>query len=320
MTILRTDTISGIGATPTEGTTFDGHMKFNNPNYFTLPKGTTRERYQTKVGDIVSDNLIWHLDGGDIGSYAGVTTSGTTIYDLKGGSGMNGGVGIATLSTGHASIPDAGWVPDNGGCFRLVSTSKNGDGNYAGSKIDMPYYSLGNGTFTINVWVKLDHFSYNTDGHSYLVTNKDGGPVTSHAHIKRVRTSGGGDSQEVGRIGYGVWNGSWTYDYAKNIDENTKIHQHKWYMLTWVNVSANTMSMYVNGKIQKLHNANAYTWTSTSVNNSPKNSTSYAGVESTNGWIGQIQYYSDALTRDEIIQNYDAHKWRYDQLNVGISS
>ena len=58
MTILRTDTISGIGATPTEGTTFDGHMKFNNPNYFTLPKGTTRERYQTKVGDIVSDNLI----------------------------------------------------------------------------------------------------------------------------------------------------------------------------------------------------------------------------------------------------------------------
>ena len=40
MTILRTDTISGIG---TEGTVLDGDITFDSLNYMTLPKGTTAQ-------------------------------------------------------------------------------------------------------------------------------------------------------------------------------------------------------------------------------------------------------------------------------------
>ena len=38
MTILKTDTVSGIG---TEGTVFEGDITFDSLNYMTLPKGTT---------------------------------------------------------------------------------------------------------------------------------------------------------------------------------------------------------------------------------------------------------------------------------------
>jgi len=41
MTILKTDTVSGIG---TEGTVFEGDITFDSLNYMTLPKGTTQER------------------------------------------------------------------------------------------------------------------------------------------------------------------------------------------------------------------------------------------------------------------------------------
>ena len=40
MTILKTDTVSGIG---TEGTVFEGDITFDSLNYMTLPKGTTTE-------------------------------------------------------------------------------------------------------------------------------------------------------------------------------------------------------------------------------------------------------------------------------------
>ena len=42
MTILKTDTVSGIGNT--DGTVFEGDITFDSLNYMTLPKGTTQER------------------------------------------------------------------------------------------------------------------------------------------------------------------------------------------------------------------------------------------------------------------------------------
>ena len=47
MTILKTDTVSGIG---TEGTVFEGDITFDSLNYMTLPKGTTDQRSNTGRG------------------------------------------------------------------------------------------------------------------------------------------------------------------------------------------------------------------------------------------------------------------------------
>ena len=120
----------------------------------------------------------------------------TKIYDLKAGSGMNGTVGIATLASGHAEFPAPGWTPDNGGAWYLGSDSSIADGNYTGQMIEMPLISLGNDNYTINDWVKLKNYSANSDGHSYLVSNQFGSPVTTHCHIKRVGNTG--------RIGFGA--------------------------------------------------------------------------------------------------------------------
>ena len=41
MTILKVDTISGIG---TEGSVFEGDIEFTSQNFLTLPKGDTTQR------------------------------------------------------------------------------------------------------------------------------------------------------------------------------------------------------------------------------------------------------------------------------------
>ena len=81
-------------------------------------------------------------------------------------------------------------------------------------------------------------------------------------------------------------------------------------MLTWVNTAQYTGSMYVDGVLQKLDDGNT-TWNSRTSNNTPLNATAYAGGETFDGWIGQIQFYSDTLSETEILQNYNAHKCRY---------
>ena len=47
MANLKVNTVSGIG---TEGTVFDGGLKFRSLNYLTLPKGTTAERFKSFAG------------------------------------------------------------------------------------------------------------------------------------------------------------------------------------------------------------------------------------------------------------------------------
>ena len=48
MTILKTNTVSGIGNT--DGTVFEGDITFDSLNYMTLPKGTTNQRVHSAGG------------------------------------------------------------------------------------------------------------------------------------------------------------------------------------------------------------------------------------------------------------------------------
>ena len=51
MTILKTNTVSGIGNT--DGTVFEGDITFDSLNYMTLPKGTTNQRVHSAGGRAV---------------------------------------------------------------------------------------------------------------------------------------------------------------------------------------------------------------------------------------------------------------------------
>lgn len=95
MTILRTNTLSGIG---TNGPVFDGDLEFNSQNYIVLPKGTTSDRvgvgstpgalrYNTDSNKVeLYDGSQWtevqssrpDLNGGARGVFGGGLTPGNT--------------------------------------------------------------------------------------------------------------------------------------------------------------------------------------------------------------------------------------------------
>ena len=72
MTILKTDTVSGIG---TEGTVFEGDITFDSLNYMTLPKGTTTQsnRGRGVIGGGFTPTLVKTVQ------YIEIQSSGTSV-------------------------------------------------------------------------------------------------------------------------------------------------------------------------------------------------------------------------------------------------
>ena len=111
MTILRTDTVSGIG---TEGTVFEGDITFDSLNYMTLPKGTTTQsnkgrgmllgRIHPEVTRMETYSLISSSNGvefGTLGSTAiawGGATGNSTRSLIAGGSGQINTIEYVTVA------------------------------------------------------------------------------------------------------------------------------------------------------------------------------------------------------------------------------
>ena len=69
MANLKVNTVSGIG---TEGTVFDGGLKFRSKNYLTLPKGTTTERTATSSGiSTETGSIRYNTDSNKMECYIG---------------------------------------------------------------------------------------------------------------------------------------------------------------------------------------------------------------------------------------------------------
>ena len=97
MTILRTNTIAGIG---TNGPVFDGDLEFNSQNYVILPKGTTDNRIGLTS---TSGALRYNTDSSKVELYDGSqwTEVQSSRPDLNGGARgvFGGGFGVANLLT-----------------------------------------------------------------------------------------------------------------------------------------------------------------------------------------------------------------------------
>ena len=101
MTILKTNTVSGIG---TEGTVFEGDITFDSLNYMTLPKGTTtqsnRGRGLFAGGGPSYSKQINYIQ---IQSQGNTTKFGdllTALADMQGGSSSTRGLFGAGLGSG----------------------------------------------------------------------------------------------------------------------------------------------------------------------------------------------------------------------------
>ena len=96
MTILRTNTISGVG---TDGPIFDGDLEFNSQNYVILPKGTTDDR--VGVGS-TTGALRYNTDSNKVELYDGNqwVEVQSSRPDLNGGArGVFGGGQAANTNT-----------------------------------------------------------------------------------------------------------------------------------------------------------------------------------------------------------------------------
>ena len=109
MTILRVDTLSGIG---TNGPVFDGDLEFNSQNYVILPKGTTDNRIGLTS---TSGALRYNTDSSKVELYDGNqwTEVQSSRPDLNGGArGLFGGgytgPGVSSLTIDYINISSTG--------------------------------------------------------------------------------------------------------------------------------------------------------------------------------------------------------------------
>tara|TARA_B100001250_G_scaffold21317_1_gene18050 strand:- start:228 stop:1295 length:1068 start_codon:yes stop_codon:yes gene_type:complete len=126
MTILKTNTVSGIGNT--DGTVFEGDITFDSLNYMTLPKGTTNQRVNSAGGRAV-------IAGGYNPSLSGAAKSLNTI------------VYISIQTTGNAlDFGDLSFGSASGGSCGSVTRGLVG-GSYispsvTGSLNNIDYYTI----------------------------------------------------------------------------------------------------------------------------------------------------------------------------------
>ena len=155
MTILKTDTVSGIG---TEGTVFEGDITFDSLNYMTLPKGTTTQSNRGRglmMGSYVSPssgtrNAI---------SYINIQSSGNSqdFGDLTSAQASGGAVASSTRA-----VYGGGWTsPGVDICYVTIATTGNAIDFGADRTQGKGSYAYGSGNATRGLfWSAQDHPSY----------------------------------------------------------------------------------------------------------------------------------------------------------------
>ena len=132
--------------------------------------------------------------------------------------------------------------------------------------------TLGNGAWTVNVWVNGDSLNnYN------ILSNNNSSAVTNAFGF------------HTNKICYYHYNGSWQTRYG-----NSTLSTGKWYMLTWVNYSNSTMKMYVNGV------PDSSTFSSTTTNGGPVNAIGRNWSTEFDGKLSSLYIYNKSFTDSEI--------------------
>ena len=147
--------------------------------------------------------------------------------------------------------------------------------------IPLSTITLGNASWTIECIVLANANSYN------ILSNSSGGPVTNAFGFYG------------NKIYYKNYDGSWQTHYG-----NTTLSFGTYYHFTWVNIN-NTMQMYVNGQTDSSI-FNSYTTNGGPVDAIGRNWFSYF-----NGKLPIFKYYNTTLSSNQIKQNYQQYKTRF---------
>lgn len=159
------------------------------------------------------------------------------------------------------------------------------------TRVIIPTIQLGNGNlaWTCSAWTKTTTVASGL-GSGSVLSNSSGGPVYSMMGVNS------------GKIVY------WTYQnsaWAQKLGTGKTVNDGSWHLLTWVNNSNSTMTMYVDGLLDS-NVAN-----STSGNNNPINIIGASWAAGYIGDIAQVSIQRQALSAAEVLQNFNAMRGRY---------
>jgi hypothetical protein len=223
----------------------------------------------------VTSDLVLHYDPYQKPSYAG---SGATVYDLT-SNGLNG-----TLSNTTYTSP---YLTYNGSSSQI-------------SVADNTLLEPGSGDWTIEVWVNQE-----VAGNDVVLGKFNNGGLSANVSYS-IRTTGSAFYAQIGS-GSGV---------GATLIQNSTTHTatlNTWYQIVYVftNVASNTLQTFVNGaSIGSVSHSLSGILNSTN----PLYIGSYNGGEYSqwfHGKIGIVRIYNKSLTSTEVLNNYNADKWKY---------
>ena len=258
----------------TSGPVISGISTVNSSGFMRVPSGDTRTRIVLPNENIVTDGLVLYLDAGKEASFGG---DGTTWRDLS-GENNNG-----TLENG------VGYTVDDGGS--LIFDGVNDYVNCGNSLTQLTTEG------TISTWCYLTDVS--TDERLLVGKLDSGNPLSYGLYFNYYGISSNSISFFVDS------DGSWG---PSSLVNSYNILPNTWY--NFVGIWNNTGTfIYTNGTLSD-SNSNII---SAAVNTS---SVRIGGGAS--GWtywkgnIPQVSIYNRALTASEVLQNYNATKYRYE--------
>ena len=223
----------------------------------------------------VLSNLVLYYDPSNSSSYSG---SGTTINDLS-GNGLNGTMSNISFTSPYFSY--------NGSSSQV-------------SVADNSLLEPGSGDWTMEVWV-----NQTTSGNDVVLGKFEAGGLAADVSYS-IRTLG---TAYYAQMGSGSGSGSTLF-----VDSTSYTGTlGTWYQLVYVftNVAANTLQTFVNGSSigTVSHNLASILETSTNLYIGSYNNGEYS--QWFDGKVGIVRLYSSALTSSEVLQNYNADKFKY---------
>ena len=229
---------------------------------------------------VVDSSLILWYDAGQSSSYPG---TGTTITDLS----ATNNTGTLRPGIGYSSI----------GSLRFTLNSSH----YITIANSTPYYFLNTSSYTIDAWVKIT--GYPADASWNRVWNREGNPGSGRDGIN-FYVDGQVDGTTVQ-----FYSERWVAGTAVGVGTN----------IAYVDVENrwNHWAVTYDGTTLKIYRNSVLSSSSGATGNITNTTTSFiiggqGGVGNPSMELSGLKVYNRALTADEISQNFNALKRRYD--------
>jgi len=260
-----------IGAEPGGGSGFIGGI--SKTRIYNKALSATEIKQNYFGGPIVTDGLVFNIDASNLVSYENGSTS---TYSLTGS--LNG-----TLTNG------VGYLPGNGGTFDFDGTN-----DYILVSNGYSTVMQGNDYWTVSVWVNADSF-----GSSPVLISPGSGQLAYFDLFLELNSSN-------------IWMAAGGGSTTNYIQANPSLSTNTWYHVTWVKDGATTGYIYLDGK--QLNTSVIGTGLGSMPNtaaNFSLGSFKQSGGYYLNGKMPSILMYDRALTAEEIGQNYNAQKQKF---------